>query len=166
MKTASATPYPWASAALAAISAVLAAVFAAIITGGSADPWYAALNKPAFTPPDIVFAIVWPYLFATMIVGTLLVLNRSRRPRQYSGMMGTYYLMLAVGICWNLFFFGFHETGYAFGIIAALWLSVLTLIVAYWRVSPLAALLQLPHLVWITFAGVLNAAVWVANRAP
>lgn len=166
MKTASATPYPWASAALATISAVLAAVFAAVITGGSADPWYAALNKPAFTPPDIVFAIVWPYLFATMIVGTILVLNRSRQPRQYSGMMGTYYLMLAVGICWNLFFFGFHETGYAFGIIAALWLSVLALIVAYWRASPLAALLQLPHLVWITFAGVLNAAVWVANRVP
>ncbi len=149
---------------MATIAALLAASFAAIITGGSADPWYVALNKPAFTPPDIVFAIVWPYLFATLIVGTLLVLNRFRHPRQYSALMGLYYLMLAVGICWNLFFFGFHETGYAFGIIAALWLSIFTLIIAFWRASPLAALLQVPHLLWITFAGALNGAVWAANR--
>lgn len=166
MNVAPAKPFPWASAIVVTITAVLTAVFAALITQGSSDPWYASLNKPAFTPPDIVFAIVWPYLFATLIVGTVIVLNRSRLPRQYSGIMGVYFLMLAASIYWNLFFFGFHETGYALGIITALWLSILALIIAYWRVSRLAALLQVPFLAWISFSGLINGAVWIANRAP
>lgn len=164
MSKSSATLYPWASAILAALAALLAAGFGAVITGGSSDPWYAALNKPAFTPPDIVFAIVWPYLYATIIIGGLLILNRAREPRAYSGTLGLYYLMLATGVCWNLFFFGFHETGYAFGIVAALWLTILAVIAAYWKISKLAALLQIPHLVWVGFALILNGAVWAMNR--
>lgn len=163
MNTASARPFPWLTAIIVLLSAVLAAILGALITGGSNDPWYVALNKPGFTPPDIAFAIVWPYLFANMIVGAILVLHRARSPHRISGPMGVYFTMLAVNVGWSLFFFGFHEPAIALGVIAALWLQIVAMMEAFWRHSRLAALLQTPYLVWVSFALVLNAAILLAN---
>ena len=73
----SAKAFPWGAGILLLLATVTAAAAGAVISGGSSDPWYDALNKPVLTPPDILFVLVWPALFVLMAAGALLVLERA-----------------------------------------------------------------------------------------
>ena len=134
-----------------------------MISGGSADPWYAALHKPFLTPPDLLFALVWPILFVLMAAGAMLVLERAGSFERAISPLGLYYTMLAFNAGWSLAFFGLQDVSLALGILVALWLLIIAMMQDFWRYSHLAALLQLPYLAWISFAGYLNAFILFAN---
>ncbi|MEM1086717.1 MAG: TspO/MBR family protein [Pseudomonadota bacterium] len=144
---------------LTAISAALGAV----VSGGSDDAWYAALNKPAFNPPDIVFGIVWPILFTLMAIGAVLVRLKAGSFGTASSALGLYFTQLAVGIGWSWLFFGFHQLIYAMVALVILWLLILAMMRSFARHSWVAAVLQLPYFAWISFASVLNASLLVLN---
>ena len=61
--------FPWGAGILLLLATATTAAAGAVISGGSSDPWYNALNKPFLTPPDIVFGLVWPVLFILMAAG-------------------------------------------------------------------------------------------------
>lgn len=155
--------FSWGAGILLLFATVVAAVVGGLVSGGQADPWYAALAKPALTPPGIVFAFVWPALYILMIAGGLAVLWRAGPPSRASGPLGIYYTMLAANVAWNLAFFGFHDIALALGVMIALWLLIVAMMLEFWRHSPLAAVLQVPYLAWVSFAFYLNAAIWFMN---
>ena len=135
------------------------------LSPGSEDPWYASLRKAPLNPPDIAFAVIWPVLFLLMLAGALLVLHEAGNFKRASAAMGLYFTMLAANVCWSLFFFGFRDPGIALGVLVALWLLIATMMLRFAVHSPCAALLQVPYLLWVTFAAYLNIAVLVLNPA-
>lgn len=156
----------WPGVALVSAGTVGALAAGALLSPGSRDPWYANLDKAPLNPPDIAFAIIWPVLFALMLAGAVMVLHEAGNFKRASAAMGLYFTMLAANVCWSLFFFGFRDPAVAMGVLVALWLLIATMMLRFAIHSPRAALLQVPYLLWVTFAGYLNAYVWVANPAP
>jgi benzodiazapine receptor len=155
----------WPGAALVTAGTLGALLAGHALSPGGADPWYAGLRKAPLNPPDIAFAIIWPLLFALMLAGALMVLHEAGSFKRASAAMGLYFTMLAANVCWSLFFFGFRDPAVALGVLTALWLLVVTMMLRFAIHSPRAALLQVPYLVWVTFAGYLNASIWIFNPA-
>lgn len=155
------------TADLVALGAFFAACFgvAAIggaVTGGAVDTWYRTLEKPAFNPPDGVFAPVWTVLYAMMAVAGWRVW-RSRRAPGRRGALGLFALQLGLNFTWSALFFGLHWIGVALVEIAVLLLAIVATTRAFLRIDRAAGLLLVPYALWVAFATVLNAAIWALN---
>lgn len=119
------------------------------------------LEKPPLTPPGVLFPIVWTILFALMGISAYLVYEEN--PRVLSLALLVYAVQLAVNFMWPLFFFNRQEFLQAFFIIIALWLLIIVMIKQFYKVNKTAALLQIPYLIWVTFAAYLNFGVYLLN---
>ncbi len=144
--------------ALASILAAtsLAAGLGALISGGEADPWYAALNKAPGNPPGFVFGIVWPVLYGMMAISAFIAWRAGAR-------LGVYMLQLALNLAWSFLFFDLHMALPGLIDIIVLWALVFWMTRRYYRHSRLAGLLLVPYLLWLSFAAYLNAWVVFAN---
>lgn len=158
--------FDWPGGALVAAGTLGALVLGGVLSPGSDDPWYASLRKAALNPPDVAFAVIWPVLFLLMLAGALLVLHEAGNFKRASAAMGLYFTMLAANVSWSLFFFGFRDPGIALGVLVALWLLIATMMLRFAVHSPRAALLQVPYLLWVTFAAYLNISVLALNPSP
>ena len=143
------------------------AAFIALALGGGLvigfvarpDGWYAALNKPAFNPPNWVFAPVWSTLYIMIGTAGWLVWQRDWRSR----MMASWVAQLALNFIWTPVFFGLHSPLAALAIIVALLIVILAFIVRGWGRDRAAALLFMPYAAWVAFATLLNAAIVYLN---
>ncbi|MBQ9492350.1 MAG: tryptophan-rich sensory protein [Oscillibacter sp.] len=123
----------------------------------------AAVTKPPFSPPGIVFPIVWAALYLLMGVGAARVyLTPGSRARSRS--LFLYLLQLTFNFCWSVIFFTVRAYGAAFLWLVVLWFLILSMILSFREVDSLAGNLQIPYLIWVLFAGYLNAGVWALNR--
>ena len=100
-----------------------------------------------------------------MTLSALLVLWRAKSLHAASRPMGIYFAMLMVNVGWSLFFFGLKQVELSLGVLMALWLLILAMMGEFGRISKAAAWLQLPYLLWVSFAGYLNLYIWSANPA-
>ena len=124
---------------------------------------YRSAEKPDLTPPEIVFPIVWSILFALMAISAARVwLTDNSRMRNRS--MIVYAIQLFFNFFWSVLFFNFQAYGLAFLWIIALWVLILIMIVQFYKSDKLAGLLQIPYLLWVTFAAYLNYGVWILNK--
>jgi tryptophan-rich sensory protein len=141
----------------------LALSFAAAAVGRRFEPgpWYAALAKPAWTPPSWVFPPVWAALYLLMGIAAWLIWRtggaRSRRP------LALFAVQLALNAAWSWLFFGEHRIGAALLDIVLLWVAIRMTASGFFRVRPAAGVLLLPYLAWVTFAAALNASIWRLN---
>ena len=120
-------------------------------------------RKPPLSPPGIVFPVVWAILYLLMGIGAARVyLSPVSRARSRS--LYLYLVQLAFNFCWSLIFFNFRTYGFALLWLAALWLLILGMVTAFGEVDSLASRLQIPYLLWVSFAAYLNAGVWILNR--
>jgi len=144
--------------ALLAICYGVAAVGAQFMPGA----WYEQLAKPSWTPPSWIFGPVWTVLYGMMAVAAWLVWKRH-------GVAGARWVLLLFAVqlalngLWSWLFFGQENPGAAMVDIGALWLAILATILAFWRLSRLAAALLVPYLMWVSFAAALNFAIWRLN---
>jgi tryptophan-rich sensory protein len=126
--------------------------------------WFDELEKPAFSPPESLFAPVWTTLYLMMGTAHYLVLQEAAEPAAKRAANILYGLQLSLNALWSILFFGQRAPGAALIEIALLWVAIVLTIVAFARISRAAALLLVPYLLWTTFASVLNAAIWRLNR--
>jgi translocator protein len=125
------------------------------VGGDASSPWFQSLEKPSVFPPPVTFGIVWTILYVLM--GLALAMVCAAWGARWRGpAIVAFVLQLAVNLAWSPVFFGAHEISAALYIILALDVLVVATIWLFWKVRPLAALLLLPYLAWILFAGVLN----------
>lgn len=124
--------------------------------------WYATLAKPSFNPPDWVFGPVWTTLYIVMAAAAWLVWRASGWAGA-SGSLSLFLLQLALNLAWSFIFFRFHQVGLALLDVLAMLAAIAAITFAFRRHSSLAAILLLPYLAWVTFAAVLNAAIWRLN---
>ena len=125
--------------------------------------YQATVTQPPLSPPPLVFPIVWGILFALMGIGAAriyLTPPSGRRTRA----LAIFLLQLLFNFFWSILFFNLQAFGFALLWLAALWGLILWMILSFARVEKTAALLQIPYLLWVTFALYLNAGVWVLNR--
>ena len=133
--------------------------FSAQYTPGA---WYQQLAKPGFTPPDWVFGPVWTILYLMMAVAAWLVW----RERGFGGArlaLSLFALQLVLNGLWSYIFFGLKQPDLAFGEIVLLWLAISATLLAFRRLVPVAGLLLAPYWLWVSFAAVLNYALWRMN---
>lgn len=137
--------------------------FVAAIPGALFRPgaWYAALAKPAGTPPGAVFPVVWMSLYLLMGIAAALVANTSHSLRQTA--LRLFFLQLALNAAWSVLFFGLHLPTVALVELLVLDGAVLLTLLVFRRLQPLAGALLLPYLAWIAFATYLNAGIVVLN---
>ena len=142
----------------------LFAAFAAAAVGAvasvDAPSFYAQLNKPSWAPPAGVFGPVWTVLYALMGVAAWLVWRSPGPKRAALTLFGA---QLAANALWSWLFFAWHRGALAAVEILVLLALIVAMIVAFWRISRLAALLMVPYLLWVSFASVLTWAVWRSN---
>lgn len=138
--------------------------FAAASLGALFPPgaWYAALQKPSWNPPGWIFGPVWSALYTMMAVAAWLAWQRGGFAAQGRA-LGAFLAQLALNALWTPLFFGLHWPGVAFAEIVLLWLAIAWTIALFWRVQRAAAYLLLPYLAWVSFAAVLNGALWRLN---
>ena len=143
----------------------LSLCFAAATTGAVFKPgaWYDSLSKPSWTPPDWLFPVAWSVLYVMIAVSAWLVWREA-------GLAGAavplavWGVQLVLNAAWSWIFFGLRRMDLAFAEVVGLWLSIAACIVLFAPISPTAAALMAPYLVWVSFAAALNLAVWQRNR--
>ena len=119
--------------------------------------------KPPLTPPAAVFPVVGAVLYALMGIGAARV-YLAPASAQRTRALGLFAVQLAVNFLWSILFFSLERYGLAFWLLVVLGGLILAMIVSFRPVDPLAAWLQVPYLLWVTFAAYLNAGVWYLNR--
>ena len=124
------------------------------------DSWYRTIAKPSWTPPDYVFGPVWTVLYIMMAVAAWLVWKTRDR---VTPAMTLFYVQLALNLAWTLLFFGAQSPGLALIEVAFLWTGVLLTMLAFFGRHSVAGWLFVPYLAWVSFAAVLNAAIWWMN---
>ncbi len=127
--------------------------------------WFEGLKQPAFSPPKAVFGPAWTTLYLLMGAAHYLVQKQAAQPAATRAAQILYRLQLGLNALWSILFFGRRAPGAALVEIGLLWVAIVLTIVAFARISRVAALLLVPYLLWSTFATVLNAAIWRLNRS-
>ena len=134
---------------------------AGFLTKDSLANVYPLLEKSSLTPPGWVFPIAWTVLYLLMGIGMALVEARGGPER--SRALTLFGIQLALNFSWSLLFFTSGAYLSALLCLIVLWVMILAMAGSFASVSRLAAWLQIPYLLWVAFAGYLNAAVWVLN---
>jgi translocator protein len=156
------TMLPWLT-----LAGFLAAAFGAASTGTLFSPgaWYRTLSKPSWTPPDWLFPIAWTLLYLAMSIAAWRV--------AYAGdawvlpALALWSWQIVMNALWSPVFFGLRRLGAALVVISFLWLAVALTTAVFLYVDAVAGYLMVPYLVWVSYAGALNAALWRANpEAP
>lgn len=136
---------------------------AGLITREATEIYKTTIEKPPLSPPAILFPIVWAVLYALMGVSAARV-SLEPKSKNTKNALYIYGAQLAFNFFWSIIFFNFQAFGFAFFWLVALWALILIMILKFRKIDELAGNLQIPYLVWVTFAGYLNLGVWLLNR--
>ena len=137
--------------------------FSGFATQSSIDTWYETLNKPAFNPPNWIFAPVWTLLYILMGIAAGIVWSKGFYHKWVKTALYHFIFQLLFNGLWSIVFFGFRSPGFA--LIVILVLLVLIVLTYKWFkiVNNTAAYLLLPYLLWVGFATILNFSIWQLN---
>lgn len=119
--------------------------------------------QPPLSPPALVFPVVWGILYALLGFSAARIWLSPPSPQRHRG-LNLFITQLVVNFFWSLIFFNARAYGFAFLWLLLLWGLVLWMILTFRKTDLLAAKLQIPYLLWLTFAAYLNFGVWYLNR--
>lgn len=164
----------------------LAGSIGAIFTTPAINSWYKTLNKPFFNPPNWIFGPVWTTLFVLMGISLYLVWTKKlvikneigfKHKKAWNSLSQKFFngalqkeniilvfaFQLVLNVLWSVIFFGAQNMGLAFFELLMLWVAIAYTIINFYRVSKVAALLLIPYILWVSFAGILNYFLWTIN---
>jgi len=136
---------------------------AGIFTTEAIPGWYASLNQPSFNPPNWIFGPVWTTLYAIMGISLFLIWKLPSSKERNLAILA-FVAQLLLNFCWSFFFFYFKMIGVALVDIVVLWVMIVVMLLRFHKLNPLAAFINIPYLLWVTFATALNAAYFFLNR--
>lgn len=124
---------------------------------------YSTIETPFFAPPGFLFPIVWSILYLLMGISAYIVYSSGAKPSDKQAALAIYALSLVINFIWPILFFNAKLYLISFIWLIILWIFILLTILAYSKINKTAAYLQIPYLLWVTFAGILNLAIVVLN---
>ncbi len=136
--------------------------FSALLTMNSMDS-FESINKPPLSPPGWLFPVVWTILYILMGIAAYLVFTSDKPKKQINTALIVYGVQLFFNFLWSLIFFNREDYLFAFIWLVALWALILANIILFYRISKPAGILLIPYLLWVTFAGYLNFAIYILN---
>lgn len=122
---------------------------------GYGNPWFDALEKPAFMPPGWVFGAAWTLLYILLGFVLAMILH-ARGACGRSLVLGLFLAQLALNYAWSPLFFAFHRTVAALLVILVMVGLTAAAAALSWEIRRTAALLMLPYLAWLCFAAALT----------
>ncbi len=125
---------------------------------------FAQVHKPAFAPPAWLFPVAWTILYTLMGISSYLILTSGASKSETEAAIRIYAYQLAVNFLWSTFFFNFGWYLFSFLWLLLLWVLVLIMVIRFWHINKAAAYINIPYILWLTFAAVLNFAIWILNR--
>lgn len=153
----------WLTLAACIAGVLLVGFTSGIATASGMNGWYDLLQKPFFNPPSWVFGPAWTMLYILMGIGLYIILQTPVSEMRTRALI-VFGVQLTLNFAWSFLFFYFHRPGIALVEILTLWTFILLMIVQFHKLSPTAAFLQMPYLVWVSFATLLNASLWYLNK--
>ncbi len=121
--------------------------------------------QPPLSPPAWLFPVVWTILYILMGISAYIIYESNTSTDEKEKSLSIYIFQLFFNFLWTIIFFDFKNYLLAFGILLVLWFLILAMIVNFNKISVLASRLQIPYLLWVTFAGYLNLAIYFLNRS-
>jgi tryptophan-rich sensory protein len=149
---------------LAMLPPLAASVLGQIFTAVGLVGWYRTLHKPFFTPPDLVFPLVWTFLYALMAVSFWRILRAKPEAGPKGAAIGFFFVQLALNVAWSWAFFGQRSPLLGLVVIGALLVAIALNIRAFTKIDRAAGWALYPYLAWVGFATLLNAAIFFLNR--
>jgi tryptophan-rich sensory protein len=135
---------------------------AGMFTAKAIPDWYATLNQPSFNPPNWVFGPVWTTLYILLGISLFLIWKMEAGKARNLAIL-IFMLQMMLNFAWSFFFFYFKTIGLALLDILALWIMILVMLIHFYKLKPMAAYINIPYLLWVSFATVLNAAYYFLN---
>lgn len=148
---------------LAIIFCQLVGLVGSIFTFPSIGTWYRFLNKPLFNPPNWIFGPVWATLYLLMGI-SLYLIWQSKSKKKSNKYLFIFYIQLFLNFLWSIIFFGLHNPLLAFIEILFLWLAIILTMIGFYKVSKPAGILLIPYILWVSFASILNLAIYILNK--
>jgi tryptophan-rich sensory protein len=131
-------------------------------TAAGINSWYIELHKPSFNPPNYLFGPVWSILYILMGI-SLYQIIQSQKSELKTRSLILFCIQLFLNFSWSFLFFRFHLLDLSFIEIMMMWLSIAAMIYTFHKINKTASYLQIPYLMWVSFASVLNGAIWFLN---
>lgn len=123
--------------------------------------WYQNLAKPFFSPPNFLFGPVWTILY--ILMGLSLYLVWTSKDRNASIAVKFFWIHLIVNLGWSLAFFGLRSPVLGLVVIIALLVMIAYLIKIFSKIDKRAGRLLYPYIAWVSFATLLNSAIFILN---
>jgi tryptophan-rich sensory protein len=127
-------------------------------------PWYEGLRFPAWRPPNWLFGPAWTLIFLCIATSGILAWEGAESDGRRNVLIGLFAVNGLFNVLWSALFFRVQRPDWALADLILLWLSILSLVIATFSISPTAGWFMCPYLAWVTFAGVLNFRIVQLNR--
>jgi len=136
--------------------------FAGMFTSEAIPGWYATLNRPSFNPPNWLFGPVWTTLYLLMGISFYMIWKQEKSKERDLALL-FFFIQLALNFAWSFIFFYFNKIGFAFAEIVLLWLSIVLMMIRFYKIKPITAYINIPYLLWVSFASMLNLSYYLLN---
>ncbi|MCX6944429.1 MAG: TspO/MBR family protein [Verrucomicrobiota bacterium] len=153
----------WLYLVLFFVASYTVAAIGGYATAGSVHTWYPTLVKPSWNPPAAVFAPVWTVLYAAMSLAAWRIWLRRDQPGAGTALR-LFFASLVLNALWSVLFFGLQRPGWALLEVVVLWGTLSAVEVRFRQLDRVAGWLWAPYVAWVSFATVLNGAIWWLNR--
>jgi benzodiazapine receptor len=147
----------------AIVLCMLAGAIGSLVTITGPGSWYDLLVKPSFNPPSWIFFPVWTTLYVLMGISLFLVLMEQKKGHDVLIPLLLFGVQLVLNVLWSYLFFGLESAGAGLAGIAVLWIFIVATLITFFKVNRVAAILLVPYLVWVSFAAILNYAIFRLN---
>jgi len=155
---------PWAKLLLSIVIPLAVGILSGLFTASGVNGWYRTIQKPSWNPPNAVFAPVWTTLYILMGIALYLVWNDKASEETKRPVITFWVGQLVLNALWSFLFFSQHAIGLALVEIIVLWFAILITIFLFARIRKAAAWLLVPYISWVSFASLLNFALWQLNK--
>jgi tryptophan-rich sensory protein len=151
----------WRPIFVAALAAVVVAALGATMT--DLGPWYQALRKPSWQPPDWLFGPAWTAIYALTVIAGVTAWRQAPNSTAREWLIALFALNGFLNVLWSILFFSLRRPDWALVEVVFLWLSILVPIIVFSQYARSASVLLLPYLAWVLFAAILNLAIVQLN---
>ena len=127
------------------------------------DEWFTTLVKPSFNPPSYLFAPVWTALYMLMGISMYLMWNTPKTVLRQKALI-VFGVQLFFNFWWSILFFSLHIIFISVVDILLMCFLIFYMIILFKKIKPISAFLQIPYLLWVIFATVLDISIWYSNR--
>lgn len=152
----------WKQLIIAVLIPLAVGGLSALLSGGGMEG-FQALNQPPLSPPGWLFPVVWTVLYVLMGIASYLIYTSDAPKSDKFLALGLYAFQLFFNFFWSIIFFSLEKYLFAFIWLIVLWMLIIMTTVVFRTISKPAARLMIPYILWVTFAGYLNLAIYLLN---